>query len=270
MTPTYQLAGHTALITGAAGDIGGACAEQLAAAGAVVVLHDHAGRLTDLEAAAARCRELGAADVRTVTFDVTDTAEIDAAVSALFRDLGPVSLLANVAGYQGAFQPLGDYPIEDCERVMAVNVTGLIAVTRAVVRGLRDAERPGAVANLASMAGVGGAANMPAYSASKAAVIGFTRAAARDLAPLAIRINAVSPAFIGPGEMWDRQVALQAATPSPYYADDPDTVEQQMIAQVPLRRVGSVQEVAQVVTWLLSDASSYVTGENILVTGGIV
>jgi short chain dehydrogenase len=94
----------------------------------------------------------------------------------------------------------------------------------------------GAIVNIASMAGVSGAPNMPAYSASKAAVVGLTKAAAKDLAPHAIRVNAVSPGFVGPGRMWETQVAAQASAKSQYYDDDPKRVAQQMIGLVPLRR----------------------------------
>src|SRR4029078_13482086 len=109
----------------------------------------------------------------------------------------------------------------------------------------------GAVVNIASMAGVSGAPNMAAYSASKAAIIGLTKAAAKDLAPKGIRVNAVSPAFVGPGRMWDTQVARQAAAGSQYYATDPDAVATQMIGMVPLRRYGSAHEVASAVAFLL-------------------
>jgi NAD(P)-dependent dehydrogenase (short-subunit alcohol dehydrogenase family) len=118
------------------------------------------------------------------------------------------------------------------------------------------------------MAGVSGAPNMPAYSASKAAVIGLTKSAAKDLAPRGIRVNAVSPAFIGPGRMWETQVAQQAAAGSQYYATDPERVAAQMIEMVPLRRYGSVREVATVVAFLLSDDASYVNGVNLEVSGG--
>lgn len=111
---------------------------------------------------------------------------------------------------------------------------------------------------------------MAAYSASKAAVIGLTLSAAKDLAPLGIRVNTISPAFIGPGAMWDRQVELQASTPSPYFPDDPAEVARQMIGMVPLRRYGSVEEVAAVAAFLLSDDASYVTGTNTEISGGSV
>jgi NAD(P)-dependent dehydrogenase (short-subunit alcohol dehydrogenase family) len=101
-------------------------------------------------------------------------------------------------------------------------------------------------------------------------VIGLTKSAAKDLAPKGIRVNAVSPAFIGPGRMWDTQVARQAEVGSQYYATDPDEAAAQMIGMVPMRRYGSVHEVATVVAFLLSDDASYVTGVNVEISGGSV
>lgn len=111
---------------------------------------------------------------------------------------------------------------------------------------------------------------MVAYSASKAAVVAMTKSAAKDLAQHSIRVNSISPAFIGPGTMWDRQVDLQARTPSQYYSDDPAEVEAQMIGSVPLRRYGSLDEVASVVQFLLSDDASYITAFDVEVSGGAV
>jgi NAD(P)-dependent dehydrogenase (short-subunit alcohol dehydrogenase family) len=154
--------------------------------------------------------------------------------------------------------------------VLEVNVLGVMTVLAVVSRGMREVGHGGAIVNIASMAGVSGAPNMPAYSAAKAAVIGLTKSAAKDLAPAGIRVNAVSPAFIGPGRMWENQVAQQAAAGSQYFATDPETVAAQMIGMVPLRRYGSVQEVASAVAFLLSDDASYVTGVNLEVSGGSV
>jgi NAD(P)-dependent dehydrogenase (short-subunit alcohol dehydrogenase family) len=118
------------------------------------------------------------------------------------------------------------------------------------------------------MAGVNGAPNMPAYAASKAAVIGLVKSASRDLAPHGIRVNAVSPAFVGPGAMWDNQVDQQAAAGSQYYASRPEVVAQQMIEAIPLRRYGSPAEVGDVICFLAGDRSSYLTGTNIEIAGG--
>jgi len=242
------------LVTGAAGDIGTAIAEVLAERGHTLVLADHP---TASERLGELCVRL---DADRVTFDVTD----EAGVTAALNGLGPLSGLVNNAGYQGRFAPIDRYPLDDARRVLDVNVLGVMTVLAAASRTMTG----GAVVNVASMAGVSGAPNMPAYSASKAAVIGLTRAAAKDLAPRGIRVNAVSPAFIGPGRMWETQVEQQAAAGSRYYASDPDEVAEQMIGLVPMRRYGSVHEVATVVAFLLSDDASYVTGVNVEVSGG--
>jgi NAD(P)-dependent dehydrogenase (short-subunit alcohol dehydrogenase family) len=252
----------TVLVTGAAGDIGTAIAEVLARRGHRLALADHPDVAGRLDETVALCRVLGA-DTESVTFDVTDEA-----ATASVGELGPVSGLVNNAGYQGVFMPVDGYPLDDARRVVEVNVLGAMTVLAAVGRAMIAAGSGGAVVNVASMAGVSGAPNMPAYAASKAAVIGLTKAAAKDLAPHGIRVNAVSPAFIGPGRMWDTQVARQAAAGSQYYAADPVEVAAQMIGMVPMRRYGSVHEVATVVAFLLSDDASYLTGVNVEVSGG--
>ena len=147
----------------------------------------------------------------------------------------------------------------------AINVVGAFSVLKHFARALGGAG--GAVVNTASMA-KGGAPNMVAYSASKAAVVAMTKSAAKDLAPQSIRVNSISPAFIGPGAMWDRQVELQANTPSQYFSDDPEIVAEQMIGSVPLRRYGSLDEVAATVQFLLSDEAAYITAFDIEVSGG--
>jgi len=253
----------TVLVTGAAGDIGTAIAEVLARRGDRLALADHPSSGARLDETVDWCRRLGA-EAEGVTFDVTD----EAATTAAVQELGPLRGLVNNAGYQGVFTSVDSYPLEDARRVVEVNVLGAMTVLAAVGRAMIDGGAGGSVVNIASMAGVSGAPNMPAYSASKAAVIGLTKAAAKDLAPNGIRVNAVSPAFVGPGRMWDTQVARQAAAGSQYYATDPDAVAAQMIGMVPLRRYGSAQEVATVVAFLLSDDASYVTGVNVEVSGG--
>jgi NAD(P)-dependent dehydrogenase (short-subunit alcohol dehydrogenase family) len=254
-------------ITGAAGDIGRACGLLLVARGWSVALADHPVAVTGLEETARLCREAGGGAF-TTTFDVTDAAAVAVAVDEIVAAVGPPAGLFNNAGYQGAFAPTHRYPLDDARKILEVNVLGVINVLTLTSAAMVAGGRGGAVVNMASMAGVGGAPNMPVYSASKAAVIGLTKSAAKDLAPAGIRVNSVSPAFIGPGKLWDRQVAEQAGVGSQYYATNPAEVAEQMINMVPLRRYGSLDEVARVVAFLMSEEASYLTAVNIEISGG--
>jgi len=262
------ITGRCALVTGAGGDIGRAVAVRLAGAGASLALADHEsahGRLLEAKEA---CLELGTARVETIEFNVSDEDAVARALDQVTATLGIPSLVFNNAGIQGEFVPVQSYPISDARRVFEVNVIGALNVLTDTSRRMIEHGSDGSVVNTASMAGVGGAPNMSAYSASKAAVIGLTLSAARDLAPHGIRVNAVSPAFIGPGRMWTRQVVAQAMAGSQYYGTEPDEVADQMIAQVPMRRFGTLGEVASSVVFLLSDDASYLTGINLEIAGG--
>jgi NAD(P)-dependent dehydrogenase (short-subunit alcohol dehydrogenase family) len=256
-----------ALVTGAAGDLGRAICVSLAADGWSLFIADHPAQARGLEATSDDCAAAGVAVVP-VTFDVTDRDAVADSVGALAeRHDTPAAVVAN-AGIQGEFGPVQAYDVDVARRVLDVNVIGAfntVAVTAAL---MIRAETGGAIVATASMAGVNGAPNMPAYAASKAAVIGLVKAASRDLAPHGIRVNAVSPAFIGPGAMWDNQVAQQAAVGSQYFASEPEEVAQQMIEAIPLRRYGSPSEVAEVVCFLADERSSYLTGVNIEIAGG--
>jgi 2-dehydro-3-deoxy-L-rhamnonate dehydrogenase (NAD+) len=254
------------LVTGAGGDLGGAMARQLAATGHALALVEHPSAANTLERAVDECRTAGA-DVWSAVFDVTDADAVRRAVDDCVTAAGVPAGLVNNAGYQGEFAPIHRYPPADAGRVFAVNVLGAFHVLSVVGAAMAAGGNGGAIVNMASMAGVSGAPNMPAYSASKAAIVGLTKSAAKDLAPFGIRVNAVSPAFIGPGRMWDRQVEAQAAAGSQYFPREPEAVAAQMIASVPLRRYGSPAEVAAVVAYLLSPAASYVTGVNIEISG---
>lgn len=264
MPAMSRLTGSHVLITGGGGEIGLAVARRLAAEGAAIALLD-----LDADKLGASVDRL-AADGAQVTHhvcDVTDAAQVDDKVIEIANTAGPIDRLFNNAGLQGAFAPVHNYPVDDFRHVMEANVTGAFHVLRAVSAGMVAGEG-GSIVNTASMAGVSGPPNMAAYGASKAAIIGLTLTAAKDLAPHGIRVNAISPGFIGPGSMWDRQVEKQAAAGSQYYAADPATVANQMIGSVPMRRYGDLTEIPGAVAFLLSDDASYMNGTNLPISGG--
>lgn len=160
---------------------------------------------------------------------------------------------------------------------MNVNVTGMFIVLKSVAKrmtknelsGCDGRQQRGSIVNTASVAGLRGTPAMVAYASSKAAVLAMTVATAKDLAPSGIRVNAVSPALIGPGMMWDRQNELHAACSSPYFANDPEVVAKNKVNGVPMKRLGGVDEVVNVVKFLLSDDASYTTATNMVVDGGM-
>jgi 2-dehydro-3-deoxy-L-rhamnonate dehydrogenase (NAD+) len=257
-----------ALVTGAAGDLGRAACEALAEDGWSLFITDHPAQEQRLDATREACAAVPGVEVVASAFDVTDHEAVDRSVGELAVRHGvPTALVAN-AGIQGSFAPVQDYDADVVRRVLEVNVVGVFNVVATTARLMIGAGSGGSVITMASMAGVSGAPNMPAYAASKAAVIGLAKSASRDLAPYGIRVNAVSPAFIGPGAMWDNQVAQQAAAGSQYYASQPEAVARQMIEAIPLRRYGSPAEVADVIRYLAGDRSSYLTGINIEIAGG--
>ncbi|MBV1829860.1 SDR family oxidoreductase [Komagataeibacter sp. AV436] len=266
MTDSKRFGGKVTLVTGAAGNIGLATARRLAASGSAIALLDLAGEKLD---AAVHTVAAAGVTARGYGCDVTDAANVQTIVDQVVADFGQIDFLFNNAGYQGAFAPVQDYPVEDFARVMSINVCGAFHVLRAVSRHM-VARRFGRIVNTASMAGVGGPPNMAAYGASKFAIVGLTQTASKDLAPYNIRVNAISPAFMGPGFMWDRQVELQARVGSQYFSTDPKVVAEQMINSVPMRRYGDIKEIPGVVEFLLGDDSSYMTGVNLPIAGGIL
>lgn len=265
MVGADRFGGRVALVTGGAGDIGSAVARRLGREGARIVL-------TDLDEVKLRRVGDGLRDTGVSTFefvaDVTDFDAVERMVAFAEEEAGPIDLLFNNAGYQGAFRPTHEYPTDDFPRVIAVNLVGAFYVLRAVGERMVSRRR-GAIVNTASMA-KNGPPNMAAYAASKAGLLGLSATAAKDFAPHGVRVNSISPAFMGPGYMWDRQVQLQAEAGSKYYPRDPAAVAEAMIGEVPMGRYGDIEEIPGVVAFLLSDDASYLTGTNTEISGGIV
>ncbi|MXV44973.1 SDR family NAD(P)-dependent oxidoreductase [Saccharibacter sp. 17.LH.SD] len=264
MSTIQRFSGQLALITGASGDIGLAVAKRLASEGADLVL---LGTNGDKLEKAKRDVAVSERHVSTVICDVSDYDNVEAVIAHIEKNIGPISLLFNNAGYQGVFAPIHKYPPEDFKRVIKINLLGAFYLIRAVSPYMVQ-RKFGRIVNTTSMAGLQGPPNMGGYGASKFGVVGLTQVSARDLAPYNVRVNGVAPGLMGPGFMWDRQVELQSKVGSQYFSSDPEEVKKQMIGIIPMRRLGDIEEIPGVVSFLMSEDASYITGVTLPIAGG--
>ena len=241
-----RLEGKVALISGAARGMGAAEARLFVAEGARVVLGD----LRD-EDGKALAKELGDAALY-VGLDVTDEAAWEGAVALAKDRFGRLDVLVNNAGILH-FAPLETTALEDFERVMQVNQVGTFLGMKSAAPALREAGG-GSIVNISSVAGLEGVAGVIAYGASKWAVRGMTKTAALELGPSGIRVNSVHP-----GGVDTPMIATEAVT---------DETRTAAYGGQPIPRVGRPGEVAELVCWLASDASSYSTGAEFVIDGG--
>jgi len=244
----YDLSGHTALVTGAAGSgIGQATARRLLAEGANVVVTDvHQGRL---EAVAA---DLGATHgdaALALLMDAGDRAQIDAALAQAAERFGLVDILVNNAAVN-TLAPVGDMDPGQWDWAIGVNLSGPWYLCRAVLGPMADAGW-GSIVNVTSVAGYIHGTNEGPYAAAKAALHQLTRTIAAEYGPAGIRCNGVAPGVI---HTWF------VDTHAPQLHDE--------AARTPVRRLGTPDDIANVIAWLISDESSFVTGETVNASGG--
>jgi 3-oxoacyl-[acyl-carrier protein] reductase len=235
-----SLEGRTALVTGGSRGIGRAIAAELAKAGAQVVI----GYRSGADEAEAVASEIGG---RTVQADVSDPEE----AKRLVDKAGEVDVLVNNAGItrDGLLARMSD---DDWRTVLDTNLGGTFNTCRAVARGMMK-RRSGAIVNISSIVGVHGNPGQTNYSASKAGIIGFTKALARELGSRGVRANVVAPGYIS----------------TRLTNELPEELQQAMLANTPLGRFGDPEDVAGAVRFLCSDAAAFVTGEVLLVDGGL-
>jgi NAD(P)-dependent dehydrogenase (short-subunit alcohol dehydrogenase family) len=246
---TRKLEGRTALITGASKGLGKGMALALAEAGARVALASR--NLELLNETAAAVRKLGA-EAAVFQVDVTDEAQVLRLEKAVAAEFGKVQILINNAGVNNR-KPLTDFSLAEWRQVLDTNLTSAFLLCRSFVPHMRG-QGYGRILNLSSMMGHISLPGRTAYSATKAGLLGFTRALALELAPEQITVNAISP---GP-------VATEINAP---LIDDPE-INRQFTSRIPLGRWGKVEEIGQLALYLCTEDAAFITGTDILIDGG--
>ena len=244
-----ELADRVAIVTGSGQGIGRAVALELGRRGAIVITNDLSGCCADdtLE----EVRELGS-DGLAITADVSDAAQVESLISTVVEKYGKVDILVNNAGTtrDNLMMRMSE---EDWDLILRVNLKSAWLCSKAVLRPMMR-KRYGRIINMSSVSGIAGQAGQTNYSASKAGLIGMTRALAREVASRSITVNAVAPGFI--------KTKLTESLPQ----DILDT----LVANIPMGRWGTVDDVSNAVAFLAHEASGYITGHVLSVDGGLV
>jgi NAD(P)-dependent dehydrogenase (short-subunit alcohol dehydrogenase family) len=247
MTDDRLLVGKVLIVTGASRGIGAAAARLFAVRGATVVAAARDEQAID--AVTADIRGAGAEAIAVPT-DVTDPDAVERLVATTLERCGRLDGAFNNAGQGHRPTPLAELDPAEFTRTLEVNLAGVFLCLRAELRQLAPG---GAIVNMSSSAGLSGAPGMSAYSAAKHGVIGLTRTAALDYGPKGIRVNAIAPGPIL------TEGGIGAA---------PAEIQQGVASTVPLKRLGTPDEIAELAAWLLSDAASFVNGAAISIDGG--
>lgn len=245
MTVAIDLAGRTAFVTGSTRGIGRSIAETLHAAGAKVAV---VGRSQAADGVASSLGERAIG----IACDVTDRAALRAALASCEAALGPVDILVNNAGVtrDNLLLRMSD---TDWDDVLSANLTAAFVSTQAVIKGMMK-RRFGRIINVTSIVGITGNKGQANYAASKAGLIGFTKSVAKEYAARGVLVNCVAPGFI--------ETDMTAALP--------EAARSALLESIPLGRLGAPSDVAGMILFLASDLSAYVTGQTLVVDGGMI
>lgn len=240
-----DLKGEVAIVTGGAQGIGFATAQRLSDSGAIVCLFD-----IDLDIARESAAKLGE-NCAAFQVDITDISSVEKACEQVAEKLGKISILVNSAGIAGINTTVDQYPVDEWQRILDINVNGMFYVNRTVVPYMKT-NGYGRIVNIASVAGKEGNPNASAYSTSKAAVIGFTKSLGKELADLDIAVNCITPAAARTrifDQMSEEHIAF-------------------MLSKIPRGRFVEVEEVAAMIAWLVSRENSFTTSGVFDLSGG--
>lgn len=252
-----MLSGKVALVTGASAGIGRATATKMALEGARLVVSDIAVETGEETAAMIRAAGGEAVFVRA---DVSSAADVEALVGSAIETYGRIDCACNNAGIEGRIAPFADQPIDNFDRIMAVNARGTFLCMQAEIAAMLKTGG-GAIVNIASVAGLIGFPGLSPYVASKHAINGMTKNAALEYGKAGIRVNAICPGGVDT-RMLD-SLAEQATGGA-------RTTAQMMDPLHPIGRIGRPDEIAEAIVWLSSDRASFVTGATMQVDGGFV
>jgi len=244
-----SLRGQIALVTGGSRGIGSAIAMALGGVGAHVVINYRANR----EAAERTLNELAAkgAQGELAQFDISNESQIEGGIQKIVDVHQKIDILVNNAGVTSD-NLLIRMKAEDWDRVVGTNLKGTVLCTRAVSRSMIR-QRYGRIINLSSVVGQAGNVGQSLYAATKAGILGFTKAVAREVASRGVTVNAVAPGFI------ETEMTAQL----------PEKLQEEFLRSIPLGRFGTCEEVAHVVAFLAEPAAGYITGQVISVNGGL-
>ena len=238
-----SLDGQVAIVTGAARGIGLGIARLMAERGAQIVVWDR-----DLEPLKATP---GFTPAMAQSVDVADYGSVERAFNAAVAKFGQIHIIVNNAGINGPIKPTWEYPLEDWDRVVAIDMTSVFYASRLAARHMRE-KKYGRIVNVTSIAGKEGVANICAYSAAKAGVIALAKAMAKELCDAGVTVNCIAPAM----------------TETPLLDGMTEDFIRTMKAKIPMGRFVQVEEVAELAAWIASPACSFTTGFVFDITGG--
>lgn len=251
-----RLSGKVAIITGGAGEIGKVTAEKFLMEGSKVVLVDLSAEA--LEKVKAELAPNG--EVLTIEADVTKEADVANYVNKVTEKYGQIDVFFNNAGIEGKVAPLVEQSVEDFDRVLAVNVRGVFLGLKYVLPVMMK-QGSGSVINTSSVAGLHGSPNLSPYITSKHAVVGLTKAAAVEAAKAKVRVNSIHPSPV--------DTRMMRSIETGFNADHAEFIQQEFTKAIPLGRYAESTDVASLVLFLASDESSFITGVQYRVDGGM-